>query len=571
MLLIGTSVIVKTLIAARAGNVQNVVLARSASAQLRELALAGERVTGEVIPFIQRVGKLQFAVTGVDEALAGYIRRDVEYTAETLQASVGRIAIEYRVLKPVWPDALDTQMLENLGESVATLRSVVSDVIDTPGPAALQARAPAAVEAAKEIGGVIDGIKQMVTLMTLEAQTDMRSAARSAIAANERSLENTSSVNASIQGSIRRTMITMAVSVAAALILGVTVFVFLRRRIREVSGVVRRLSNGDLAIELGPRPNDELGRLADDVMRMTSALRDRARTAESIANRDLSGEFRADSEQDVLGQALRGMLFNLNQDLARVAAATQSLDGETAQVSTASQQLAQGANEQSATLHQVAASMDTLAEKTRSNAATAGQLSEIVGATEAQAIAASQRADELQASMTAIQVSSANIARVMAAIDEVAYQTNLLAINAAIEAAQAGDAGKGFGVVAKEVRTLAERCAQASKDTRELVQLALRTVDEGMRSADAATGALGDIATGVQEMARLASDFDAQSADQAARITEINTGLAYVNKVTQQTTEVAERNATSSKKLSIQTAGLKHIVATFELRAGAAA
>jgi methyl-accepting chemotaxis protein len=172
----------------------------------------------------------------------------------------------------------------------------------------------------------------------------------------------------------------------------------------------------------------------------------------------------------------------------------------------------------------------------------------------------------LQESMREAGSVSSEIASVVTVIDEIAFQTNLLALNATIEAARAGEAGTGFTVVAKEVRALAQRCAEAAQNTSRLLARSAKSVQAGREQADESATSFAAIADAVAEVAEKMSQIVRASEEQSSGIEEIGKGLSEVNDVTRQTRAVAQQHAGTASDLTQQARALSDIVAHFKLQ-----
>jgi methyl-accepting chemotaxis protein len=156
-------------------------------------------------------------------------------------------------------------------------------------------------------------------------------------------------------------------------------------------------------------------------------------------------------------------------------------------------------------------------------------------------------------------------------IDEIARQTNLLALNAAVEAARAGDAGRGFGVVAAEVRSLAQRSAQAAKDINSLITNSFGEVQEGVALAGQAGAALNEVVASVSKAAEVVAKIAKASSEQAGGLAEITGALAQIDQANQQNSALVEESAAAAKTLEIQAAAMAEQVGFFRIKSGEAA
>jgi methyl-accepting chemotaxis protein len=231
-----------------------------------------------------------------------------------------------------------------------------------------------------------------------------------------------------------------------------------------------------------------------------------------------------------------------------------------ASVASSSQSLSQGATEQAASLEETSASMEEMASMTRKNAENSQQAATMMAETEKLVRGANGALGDMVTSMAAIKESSDKVAKIIKTIDEIAFQTNILALNAAVEAARAGEAGMGFAVVADEVRALAQRSAQAAKDTAGLIEESIAKSNSGQQKVRLVTGAIESITGSTEQVKRLIDEVSQASRQQAQGIDQVSQAIAQMEKVTQGTAATAEESAAASEELNAQAETSMHVV-----------
>lgn len=231
-----------------------------------------------------------------------------------------------------------------------------------------------------------------------------------------------------------------------------------------------------------------------------------------------------------------------------------------AEVARASQTLSQGATEQAASLEETSASMEEMASMTRQNAEHSQAAARLMTDVETQVQESNHALQEMVASMSSIQESGHQVAKIIKTIDEIAFQTNILALNAAVEAARAGEAGMGFAVVADEVRNLAQRSAQAARDTAGLIEAAIGKTEDGSRKVDQVAKAITAITGSVTQVKTLVDDVSAASRQQTQGIDQVSSAITQMEKVTQSTAATAEQSAASSEELKARADNAREVV-----------
>ena len=310
---------------------------------------------------------------------------------------------------------------------------------------------------------------------------------------------------------------------------------------------------------------EEIGRGASDLVEQEN--RDLGKAAETSSRTASQGRL-ITMTLAVLGLGIGVFLFGIvrqaNTALRRLAQrlgeSAAEVAGAASQVSETSKALADGANQQAASLEETSASTEEISSITRKNADHALQVASLVKQSDEGAAEVNQTLDGMVEKMKEIDASSNKIARIIKVIDEIAFQTNILALNAAVEAARAGEAGLGFAVVADEVRNLAQRCAQAAKDTAGLIEESIQTSRHGNSQLDQVAQAVRSMMDNSARVKALVDEVNLGSQEQARGMDHISQAVVQMEHVTQKNAAAAQDGATAGNQLNTHAGSLRTLV-----------
>jgi methyl-accepting chemotaxis protein len=301
--------------------------------------------------------------------------------------------------------------------------------------------------------------------------------------------------------------------------------------------------------------------IAQPVVRTVSVL-------QAIAQGDLTQSVRRERADEIgdMQNALSTMIDSLSSMVQQVRAGADS-------VATASSQIAQGntdlsgrTEEQASSLEQTAASVEQMSGTVRTNADNANQANQLASAASSVAMRGGEVVGQVIATMNDIQSSSQKIADIIGVIDGIAFQTNILALNAAVEAARAGEQGRGFAVVAGEVRSLAQRSAQAAREIKTLINDSVEKVNTGSTLVGTAGTTMGDVVTQVRKVTDLVGEIAHASTEQSQGIGQINQAVGQLDQMTQQNAALVEQSMAAAESLKAQAQRLAQAVAVFRTR-----
>ncbi len=256
----------------------------------------------------------------------------------------------------------------------------------------------------------------------------------------------------------------------------------------------------------------------------------------------------------------RRVLITLGGVSADLQESSTRVNEASSQINSSAKTLAEGTTSQAASLEQTSAALEQMASMTRQNADNAARTDGTTQHNNQLIQAGAGAVSNMSSAMEQINESAERIGNIIKTIEEIAFQTNLLALNAAVEAARAGEAGKGFAVVADEVRNLAGRSAQAARDTTELIQTTIERVRNGTELARDLDSSFKEIESGSQTVAQLIKEIAAATNEQALGVDQVNNAMAQVDKVTQTNSAMSEEVAAAATQLSDQAVSLNGMV-----------
>jgi len=256
----------------------------------------------------------------------------------------------------------------------------------------------------------------------------------------------------------------------------------------------------------------------------------------------------------------RGILKSMLGIVGNLSASCQRVELVCDQTAAASQGTAEGASEQAAALEETSASLEEISSTSRRSADNAETTRRLSAETRSAAETGAADMRQMREAMAAVKTASDNIGKIIKTIDDIAFQTNILALNAAVEAARAGESGLGFSVVADEVRNLAQRSAQAAKETAEKIQDCIGRSNSGVTISDKVAASLDEIVQKARTADELVGQIATASKEQCQEITQINKAVSEMDKLTQTNAAAAEENAAMGEELNGQTKALQNAI-----------
>jgi methyl-accepting chemotaxis protein len=345
------------------------------------------------------------------------------------------------------------------------------------------------------------------------------------------------------------------VMIAAVVISGLAIR-SITRPLQSAVQAADRIAEGDLSVSFAAASTDEAGALLAAMATMAESLASMTTTAERIAEGDLTVQVAPRSDKDVLGRALQKMTARLSQVIGEVRAGAQALAAATSQLASTTQAVSQGTGEQASSIEEITASLKEMGGSINGNSTSSAE-------TYRTAEKGARDVQESGAATTETAVAMTTIAEKISIVDEIAYQTNLLALNASIEAARAGAAGKGFEVVAQEVRKLAERSQAAAREIGVLAQ-------SGVEIARRSGRLLAELVPAIEKTAQLTRGVADSCREQASGVGQMNQAMTQVELVTQRNASAAEELSATVEEITASAESLRDLVAYFRVEDRAA-
>lgn len=398
------------------------------------------------------------------------------------------------------------------------------------------------------------------------------------------------------ESSEHASQLSITLSAIACILSAILAFIIsssISKPVSQISAIAECVSRGDVDHSIDINRKDEIGVLANSFKNLISYMRELATSAEAIASNNLTVNFEPKSDKDVLGKAFKTMTTNLSVIVRQLADNSRELVSAATEIASSAEQMSRGAQNQSQQVTQVAAAVQEMTATIVESSKNTGEASEISKSASAQATNGGQIVSEsingMQKIANVVRESAESIAKlaksadqigeIISVIDDIADQTNLLALNAAIEAARAGEQGRGFAVVADEVRKLAERTGKATGEITQMIkgiqnetgeavhsmEAGIQQVDRGRELTDKAGVSLNEIVAMSGRVLEMIQQIATATEEQSVAAEQISKNIEQITTVTQETAKGAEQSAAAAEELNRQAEGLQQMVGRFKV------
>lgn len=347
------------------------------------------------------------------------------------------------------------------------------------------------------------------------------------------------------------------------------------RPISELEKAAEQIADGNLKeVSITYRSEDEMGGLAESMRVTISRFSFLINDLTCLLGQISEGNFNIISQgrENYVGEfyplltSIQQTIADLSNTVKQINSSAEQVSGGAEQVSYGAQALAVGSSEQATTIETLADTISGLADKIGSNAYDASNASKKAGAVGKEMEESNERMKRMLSAMDNINDSSTRIKRIIDTIEEITSQTNILALNAKVEAARAGAGGKGFAVIADEVQQLSAKSKEATRDTSGLVDESLRAVETGLVIANETAESLQNVVSGVKEIVSAVGSISEATSEQAESVEQITQNITQISNIVQSNSATAEESAAASEELSGQAETLKRLVSTFKLK-----
>ena len=380
--------------------------------------------------------------------------------------------------------------------------------------------------------------------------------------------------NDQLQNSLLKSILIVTVlMIILATLAGLIISKRVTQPVKQLNEAITKIEKeADLSLRVHVDTGDEIGatsqafnRLLDQFQRTIADISD---VTSALARRDLTVELKESYRGDFepIKKGVSSALGAISSVLMRTSDVVSKVHKSASQLSSASQSVASGAHEQTAAAHESLSALDETSSVAKINAESAANVDALAAKAADAAADGKGKMKDMVRSMGEIERSSTEIVKIIGVIDEIAFQTNLLALNAAVEAARAGKHGRGFAAVAQEVRRLAERSANAARETATLIETSGSKVREGVTAADETAQSLTAIAEDVTRVRSYIGEMTTSSKEQATGILEVRKAMQQVNQASQSAMQQSAQLASSSEQLFELTDALAAELGKFRLR-----
>ena len=343
--------------------------------------------------------------------------------------------------------------------------------------------------------------------------------------------------------------------------------------LKKISEVGKEVAGGNFDVEIHYPQQDEIGELSRSISEVIGRskkivfdLRDRldamagGNFTENLESEEYVGDYAP------LLESLKHIQEDMNRTLQEVHASSVQVLSSAEQVNTGAQSLSQGATEQASSIEELSANMQDISHSIQASTKTAGDAYKLQGEAGVAVLQSNEKMEEMRKAMDDITAKSNEISKIIKTIDDIAFQTNILSLNAAIEAARAGAAGKGFAVVADEVGNLAQKSAKAAQNTGLLIEETIEAVEKGAKITEETAESLNSVSKSTEEVNTLIEKISAASSKDLEGITSLNQGLQQISSVVQANSATAEQSAAASEELTGQANKMNELVERFQLK-----